>query len=111
MRGRIEEYMGRAESVKKRIDEEKRLGLYHEQIIIEENSSGHSYEKVFGRFFDQEVTKIEIDDPYIRLFHQVVNYPMCTIISYMLKSYCLFNHGMMSNDCSVKISLGYANWQ
>lgn len=66
--------MGRAESVKKRVEVEKKLGLYHEQVIIEENSIGHSYEKVFGRFFDQEVTKIEIDDPYIRLFHQVINY-------------------------------------
>lgn len=74
MRSRIEEYMGRAESVKKRVEVEKKLGLYHEQVIIEENSTGHSYEKVFGRFFDRDVTKIEIDDPYIRLFHQVINY-------------------------------------
>lgn len=89
LRGRIEEYMKRAELVKKRLEEEKKLGIYHEQIIIEENSSGHSYEKVFGRFFDQEVTKIEIDDPYIRIFHQVINYPL-KIMFCSLKSYRLF---------------------
>lgn len=66
--------MGRAEMVKKRIEEQKKLGLYHEQIIIEDNSTGHSFDKVFGRFFDEDVAKIEIDDPYIRLFHQVISW-------------------------------------
>jgi len=32
---------------------------------------------LFGRFLDDEVTVIEVDDPYIRSHHQVVNFLRC----------------------------------
>jgi hypothetical protein len=63
--------MGRAEKVKQLIEEQKAAGKYHEQIVIENNSTGHSYEKLFGRFLDEEVTSVEVEDPYVRSFHQV----------------------------------------
>ena len=46
-------------------------GNYHEQLHIESDSTGHSYEKVFGRFVTEDLTYVEIEDPYVRNVHQV----------------------------------------
>ncbi|KAK3929947.1 MIT domain-containing protein 1 [Frankliniella fusca] len=74
LREKVEEYMSRAEMIKKLIEEKKALGEYREQVVIEADSIGHSYQSVFGRFLDSEVTDIEIEDPYIRSFHQCQNF-------------------------------------
>jgi len=77
--------MTRAEILKEQITLQKSLedealknqlstkvsSLQHQQIIIEDNSSGHSYKTVFGKYLNEDVTEIEIEDPYIRIFHQV----------------------------------------
>ncbi|CAF0759606.1 unnamed protein product [Didymodactylos carnosus] len=47
---------------------------YHEQIQIKDDSIGNSYEKIFGRFLDENVTQVDIQDPYIRAFHQISNF-------------------------------------
>uniref|UniRef100_A0A1B6L1Y3 MIT domain-containing protein n=1 Tax=Graphocephala atropunctata TaxID=36148 RepID=A0A1B6L1Y3_9HEMI len=70
-RSKIESYMGRAEALKRHVDDEKTRGVYHEQIVIEHNSTGHSYQSVFGRFLDSDVTQVVVEDPYIRHFHQI----------------------------------------
>jgi len=43
---------------------------YHEQIRIEEDSCGHSYEEIFGRFLDASITEVHVEDSYIRSNHQ-----------------------------------------
>lgn len=48
-----------------------KAGKYHEQIRIENNSTGHSYERLFGRFLDETLTGVIVEDPYIRSTHQV----------------------------------------
>jgi hypothetical protein len=57
--------------VKTIIDTRKSAGIYRELTKIEDGSRGHSYASVFGRFLDGNVTYIDIEDPYIRAFHQV----------------------------------------
>ena len=73
-RQKAEEYLGRTEKVQQIIDKEKENGKYHEQIRIEANSTGHSYESIFGRFLDNEVRQISVEDPYIRAHHQITNF-------------------------------------
>lgn len=46
-------------------------GKQHEQIQIESNATGYSYETLFSRFLNQFLTEIEVEDPYIRSHHQV----------------------------------------
>ena len=58
----------------KDIDAAKDAGNFHEQIRISENSSGHSYQSLFGHFLDCDVKSIHIEDPYIRAHHQIVNF-------------------------------------
>jgi len=36
------------------------------------SSIGNSYSKILGRFLDEYVTKVEIEDPYVRSTHQVL---------------------------------------
>lgn len=73
-RAKAAEYMDRAERLKTQIEAEKKLGKYHEQVHIEENSTGHSYSSVLGRFLDGRVTEVEVEDPYIRAVHQCYNF-------------------------------------
>ena len=61
-----------AEFLKKHVDNEKEAGKYHEQIEIADYSMGNSYSKILGRFLDEYVTKVEIQDPYVRNIHQVL---------------------------------------
>lgn len=73
-REKIEQYLKRAEELKKHVTQEKEAGKYHEQIHIEEDSLGHSYHNLFGRFIDERLTTVEIEDPYIRTVHQINNF-------------------------------------
>lgn len=38
---------------------------------IENDSMGYSYANVFGQYLDEKVTQIVIEDPYVRMHHQV----------------------------------------
>ena len=72
-RDKATEYMNRAEALQKTIDSAKAEGRFHEQIHISENSIGNSYEKLFGQFFDCDVTSIHIGT-YIHAFR---NHVLC----------------------------------
>lgn len=73
LRKRLENYINRAEFIKKHIEKEQEEGKYHEKIEIEDNATGFSYQTVFCRFLDEHVTSVYIEDPYIRSVHQVYN--------------------------------------
>lgn len=71
---KVDEYMSRAENLKQFVKKKKEEGKYHEQIKIENDSIGHSYHNVFGRFLNDEVEEIKVEDPYVRSFHQCQNF-------------------------------------
>lgn len=70
---KAKEYIDRAEKVKKLISTRKSAGTYTELTRIESGAIGYGYTSVFGRFLDGTVTYIDIEDPYIRTFHQCQN--------------------------------------
>ena len=41
---------------------------------IANNSTGHSYEKIFSHFLDEMLTEVHVEDPYIRQGHQIYNF-------------------------------------
>ena len=58
-RAKTSECMKRAEQLKMEIEEEKqRQGEFHEQVRLEGGSTGHSYQSLFGRFLDENVTQV-----------------------------------------------------
>lgn len=74
VRAKIKEYMGRAELIKQKVKADKEAEKYHEQIHIEHNSMGHSYERLLGRFLDEQLTEVHVEDPYVRTIHQMYNF-------------------------------------
>lgn len=67
------QYLDRAEKVKTIINNGKKAGTYREVIKVKDGATGHGYASVFGRFLDGTVTRICIEDPYIRAYHQCQN--------------------------------------
>jgi hypothetical protein len=63
--------MDRAERVKEFIEKKKLAGTYSEHLKIENGNTGYGYTSIFGRFLDATVTQIQIDEPYLKTFHQV----------------------------------------
>ncbi|XP_064637316.1 MIT domain-containing protein 1-like [Lineus longissimus] len=86
LRTRMVEYMDRAEKLKLFIEKEKESGNYHEQLRIENDSAGNSFEKVFGRFVNEDLTYVEIEDPYVRNVHQIHNFLRVCELLIKLKS-------------------------
>ncbi|XP_052277870.1 MIT domain-containing protein 1-like isoform X2 [Dreissena polymorpha] len=74
LREKVKTYMARAEELKKLVEAEKQAGKYHEQIHIENDSTGHSYSRLFGQFLDATLTEVIVEDPYIRSTHQLYNF-------------------------------------
>ena len=73
IRQNVENYMDRAEKIKRCLESEKNSSSYHEQIKITDGDKGFSYMKIFGDYCDGKLTIVEIDDPYIREAHQLYN--------------------------------------
>lgn len=71
LRKKAEEYMNRAEVLKEAIEQEKRAGKFHEQIIIKEDSEGNDYDSLFRSLTDDTVKTVEVDDAYVKAHHQV----------------------------------------
>ena len=85
LKERAAEYIGRAEHLKKLVEEEKKKTKgYHEQIVIEEDAVGFGLEKVFLPYIDSDLTEVELDDPYIRANHQVCSFCVLQNISAIL---------------------------
>lgn len=64
--------MDRAEELKKFVSQQK-SAKQHEQIHIEADATGFSFQRLFSKFLDKFLTEIEIEDPYIRSTHQIYN--------------------------------------
>ena len=72
-RQRLTEYMSRAETLKEFVQNQKEAGKYHEKIEIKAGQKGCSYAKLFSKYIDEKLTKVIINDPYIRSHHQILN--------------------------------------
>ncbi|CAI2730729.1 unnamed protein product [Schistosoma spindalis] len=79
---KVSEYITHAEKLKEKLKKESENGNYHEQVVIEEGATGYSYKKVFGRFLeDGTVSKVWVEDPYIRNSYQIENFShFCEVI-------------------------------
>ena len=76
-REKANEYLARCEQLDILIRKEKEAGSYHEQIRIAKDSTGHSYETIFGRFLDETIRTVEVEDPYIRQAEAAVSVFLC----------------------------------
>ncbi|XP_040057612.2 MIT domain-containing protein 1 [Gasterosteus aculeatus] len=73
-REKIKGYMDRAEQIKVHVNQMKEDGKYHEQIRIEEDATGYSYQVLFKPYMSSLLTEVWVQDPYIRHTHQLYNF-------------------------------------
>ena len=81
----LDENIRKSELLDKKIEAEK-----DKHFKIEKNSRGHTYETIFGRYLDNKVTSINIDEPWLHDQHQVENFlrfcELCAVKCGSLKS-------------------------
>lgn len=70
-RTKINEYMVRAEQLKRLLPNVQ--GTVIDKIFIMEGDTGKSYESVFGKYLDDGVTEVQLDEPYLREHYQLTN--------------------------------------
>lgn len=70
-RSKINEYMVRAEQLKRLLPVEH--GKVVDKIFIMEGDTGKSYDQVFGKYLKADVTEVQLDEPYLREHHQLTN--------------------------------------
>lgn len=63
--------MTRAELLKKQISEQQSKGAIVDKIHIIANGTGYSYESIFGKYLDENVKEICLEEPYLRDYYQV----------------------------------------
>ncbi|XP_058456809.1 MIT domain-containing protein 1-like [Malaya genurostris] len=73
---KIMEYMNRAEQVKELVMRWRSRGEIRDKIHVVEGATGYNYERVFGKYFTDEVKEILIEEPYVREHHQLCNVVM-----------------------------------
>ncbi|CAH4034998.1 MIT domain-containing protein 1-like [Pieris brassicae] len=108
LRKKVEEYMNRAECIKKLVSKQKEIGQFHEQVHIENDSTGHSYKTLFGRFLDEDVQFVIIEDPYIRSFHQCQNF--LRVCELLVKSCDKLKHIELLTSKDNKSNKDQSNW-
>ncbi|XP_013116647.1 MIT domain-containing protein 1 [Stomoxys calcitrans] len=70
---RIKEYIDRAEQIKIRVQKHAETGEIVANIPIDENSCGHSYRSLFGKYLNTDVKEILLDEPYLTERYQFQN--------------------------------------
>lgn len=73
---KIEEFLNRAEALKQLQAADLAKRKVVKQIHIGENSSGNSYGHLFGKYLDDGVREIIIEEPYLGRVHQLYNLVM-----------------------------------
>jgi len=73
IREKINSYMNRAEELKIHVKSIKKDGKFHEKIEIENNQRGCSYNSMFSKYINENLTEVVIKDAYIRGHHQILN--------------------------------------
>jgi Phospholipase D-like domain at C-terminus of MIT len=73
-RAKANTYLTRAEQIKAHIADEKKKGRYTEHYEIKQDSVGHSYTSILGRFLGADVVSVLVEDPYIKKHHQCTNF-------------------------------------
>ncbi|CAD6198560.1 unnamed protein product [Caenorhabditis auriculariae] len=70
-RTKIDEYIRRAEELRDIVKPEVKS---IEQRIVQDNSVGHGYDRVFAKCLDDSLTSVVVKDAYIIAHHQIVNF-------------------------------------
>ncbi|XP_035788754.1 MIT domain-containing protein 1-like [Anopheles albimanus] len=78
---KILEYMNRAEQVKELVTRWKSKGVISDKIHIVEGATGYGYRRIFGKYLNEDVREVLIEEPYVRDHYQICNLVMlCELV-------------------------------
>lgn len=63
--------MTRAEALKLQIKEQQNKGEIIDKIHIIANGTGFSYETIFGKYLNDAVKEVSLEEPYLKEYYQV----------------------------------------
>lgn len=63
--------MTRAEQIKVKINELRVRGEIVDKIHIIANGTGYGYETIFGKYLNDSVKEVSLEEPYLREYYQV----------------------------------------
>lgn len=63
--------MTRAESIKEKLSEQRSRGEIIDKIHIIANGTGFDYHSIFGKYLDDKVKEVCLEEPYLRDYYQV----------------------------------------
>ncbi|XP_036330433.1 MIT domain-containing protein 1-like [Rhagoletis pomonella] len=69
----IKQYIDRAEEIKKRVDDLVVVGEVVKRLRIENDSTGNSYQSLFGECLDGKIKEVWLDEPYLQHDYQFQN--------------------------------------
>lgn len=70
---RIHQYIDRTEQIKHRVQSTIAKGRVALNVAIDEDSTGHSYRSLFGKYLNADVKEIIIEESYLLDRYQVYN--------------------------------------
>lgn len=74
MRTTLNDYTKRLDVIQTHMVQKKASDQFHERYHIEDKSIGNSYNSLFGRFLDDEVQFVIIEDPNVQNYFQFQNF-------------------------------------
>lgn len=66
--------MTRAELIKAEIAKQRSRGEIKDKIHIIANGTGYGYETIFGKYLNDSVKEISLEEPYLREYYQVCSF-------------------------------------
>lgn len=73
---KITEYMEQAEKLKKSVQSWGSRGEIRDRFHITDGATNHGYDSIFGKYLNDEVTEILIEEPYLKDHYQLCNLVM-----------------------------------
>lgn len=85
--------MTRAEQIKEKINEQRIRGEIVDKIHIIANGTGYGYETIFGKYLNDTVKEISLEEPYLREYYQVcmLSFPIKTNSDQIIQFYFLLS--------------------
>lgn len=73
---KITEYMAQAEKLKLSIQNWGSRGEIRDRIHITDGATGYGYDRIFGKYLNEDVEEILIEEPYLKDHYQLCNLVM-----------------------------------
>lgn len=73
---KLDEYLTQSEKIKKLIQSWGSKGEIRDRIHIAENATNYGFDRIFGKYLNEDVEEVLIEEPYVKDHYQLMNLVM-----------------------------------